>query len=325
VKSEEEFEAFLQESLLPELERRKSEFRELEARRDALRLPRVYKYAVWIVGGLIAVFLLRSFGLLVATVVAPFLIDFWRLRAVPLPPVSEVKRRFLERAIEFHDPSFEYSPAAYIQRQVFEAGRLFESEGRVDRYHGEDLVRGKVGATSFRFSELRTARRRRRGKQVKWEPVFSGLYLVADFNKHFEHPIFVLPDRAEKHLGLAARALQSLPGRGLGRLLHLEDPTFEQCFKVYGQDEVEARYVLSPSLMRRLVRFRESNNDDVRLAFVGGSVHVAMPLPGDLFEVEQVSDLDATVMRSWAVDLAFATGLIEELDLNTRIWSKGAD
>lgn len=325
MKSEEEFEAFLQESLLPELERRKSEFRELEARRDALRLPRAWKYAIWIVGGLTGVFLFKSVGLLCVSIVAPFLIDFWRLRGLPLPPVSEVKRRFLERAIEFHDPSFDYSPAAYIQRSSFEQGRLFEGGGRVDRYHGEDLVQGKVGATTFRFSELRVARRRGRGKQTKWEPVFSGLYLIADFNKHFEHPIFVLPDKTEKHLGLAARALQSLPGRGIGRLLHLEDPTFERCFKVYGHDEVEARYVLSPSLMRRLVQFRESNNDDVRLAFVGGAVHVAMPLPGDLFEVRQVSDLDATIMRSWAVDLAFATGLIEELDLNTRIWSKAAD
>ncbi len=325
MKSEDEFEIFLQESLLPELERRKREFRELLARREALRLPRVYKFVIWAVGGALAILLFRSVGLLVVSVVAPFAIDAWRMRAVPLPAVSEVKRAFLERAIEFHDASFEYRPDTCIPRQAFESGRLFERDGSIDRYAGEDLVCGKVGATSFRFSEVRTARRRGRGKQVKWETVFSGLYLIADFNKHFEHPIFVLPDATEKHLGLAARALQSLPGRGLGRLLHLEDPNFERCFKVYGQDEVEARYVLSPSLMRRLVSFRETNNDEVRLAFVGGSVHVAMPLPGDLFHVRQIGDLDATVMRSWAVDLAFATGLIEELDLNTRIWSKGAD
>ncbi|MBY0399266.1 DUF3137 domain-containing protein [Myxococcota bacterium] len=138
----------------------------------------------------------------------------------------------------------------------------------------------------------------------------------------FTHPIFVLPDKAEKHLGLAARALQSLPGRGLGRLLHLEDPIFEQYFMVYGEDEVEARYVLSPNLMRRLVSFRERNDSGVRMAFIGGSVHVAMPFSADLFHFGKFEELDPMVMRSWAFDLAYATGLIEDLDLNTRIWSK---
>lgn len=324
MKSEEEFEAFLQETLLPELEARKVAFAELEARRDALRLPRSRKIVVWVVGAALSILLFRSFGLLLISLVVPFLIDFWRMRGVPLPPVSAVKRQFLERAIEFHDPSFDYEPMGCIPRADFAAGRLFDGEGGVDRYAGEDLVRGKVGATSFRFSELRVARKKGSGKHVSYETIFSGLYLVADFNKHFEHPVYLLPDRMEKHLGLAARALQSLPGRGLGRLLQLEDPTFERYFAVYGHDEVEARYVLSPSLMRRLIRFCETNNEDVRVAFVGGSVHVALPLPGNLFEVRQIGDLDATVLRSWAVDLAFATGMIEELDLNTRIWSKGA-
>lgn len=324
MKSEEAFEVFLQETLLPELEARKVAFAEVEAKRDALRLPRRQKVVVWAVGAALSVFPFRSFGLLLVSFVVPYLIDFWRMRGVPLPPVSEVKRQFLERAIEFHDPSFDYEPTACIPRADFVASRLFQQDGTPDRYAGEDLVRGKVGATSFRFSELRVARKKGSGKNVSYEPIFSGLYLVADFNKHFEHPVYVLPDRMEKHLGLAARAWQSLPGRGLGRLLQLEDPTFERYFKVYGHDEVEARYVLSPSLMRRLIRFAETNNEDVRVAFVGGSVHVALPLPGDLFEVRQIGDLDATTLRNWGVDLAFATGLIEELDLNTRIWSKGA-
>jgi len=120
----------------------------------------------------------------------------------------------------------------------------------------------------------------------------------------------------------AASAFQSLTAGGYGDLVQIEDSVFERHFKVYGRDPVEARYILSPSMMRRLVRFCETTNDELRLAFLDGSVYLALPLPGDLFHVGAVTELDARTLRSWATDLDFATGIIEELDLNTRIWSK---
>jgi hypothetical protein len=81
---------------------------------------------------------------------------------------------------------------------------------------------------------------------------------------------------------------------------------------------VEARDVLSPSRMRRPARLRETNNEDVRVAWVGGAIPVALPL-------RRIGELDAEPLRSWAPDIAFATGVIEELELNTRIGSKAAD
>ena len=73
MKSEEEFELFLQQTLLPEIERRKRKYRELLARREALRLPWTHKAAIWVVGGALALFLLPSFELVLLVVAAPFL------------------------------------------------------------------------------------------------------------------------------------------------------------------------------------------------------------------------------------------------------------
>ena len=43
-----------------------------------------------------------------------------------------------------------------------------------------------------------------------------------------------------------------------GRLeeIELEDPEFMEHFRVYSTDQVEARYILSPSMMERLLAFR---------------------------------------------------------------------
>jgi hypothetical protein len=327
LRSPEELEVFLVETLLPELARLREEVRALRAQRDALRLPWRAKAAIWAAGAVVLAFL-PSVQVALAVLAVPFLIDVWRMRRIRLPGAARIRNQFVKRVIEFLDPDFSYEPRGHISREEFAASGLFEGAD-VDRYTGEDLVRGKHGPTAFRFSELRAARKRGSGKNVRWEPVFSGLFLVADFNKHFQHPLFVLPDRTERHLGgMTAHALQSLPfqsSSALGELVQLEDPAFERCFKVYGRDEVEARYILSPALMRRLVRFRETTNDELRLSFVGGSLHLALPLPADLFQLRRVDDLDADLMRSWASDLAFVTGILDDLDLDTRIWSKAPD
>ena len=66
------------------------------------------------------------------------------------------------------------------------------------------------------------------------------------------------PDTAEKMFGKFGQSLQSLNGKmahGGRDVVKLEDPEFEKEFVVYAHDQVEARYVLSPSLMRRLLEF----------------------------------------------------------------------
>ncbi len=47
-----------------------------------------------------------------------------------------------------------------------------------------------------------------------------------------------------------------------------------------------------------------------------------VPLPGDLFHVRSVLELNEEVMQSRVDDLVLATSIIEELNLDTRVWSK---
>lgn len=319
---EEELEEFLRSALLPEVARLQREYAEALARRRALQLPWQVKAAIWVPGVVLVLAFAPHVHLLVAVIAIPFLVDQVRMRKEPLPRGADAKQALLRRLVAFHDPDFGYEPWGRIPRSEFEASRLFE--GRIDRYAGEDLLTGKVGGTAFRMSELRVEqRRRRRNERVVYETVFSGLFLLADFPKDVKGPLYVLPDGTERHLGaLLGRALQSLPLHGRGALVELESPAFERHFKVYGRDPIEARYVLSPAFMRRLVRFREATNDGVRLVVQNGVLALALPLPGDLFRVRSPRDLDAALLRSWAVDLQFAVGILEELDLHTRLWAK---
>ena len=107
-----------------------------------------------------------------------------------------------------------------------------------------------------------------------------------------------------------------------GDLVKLEDPEFEKLFVVYSTDQIEARYILSPALMRRLVEFRRWTSGAVHLSFTQGCVFVAMRPQRDLMEPSIFRCVDFQTCLNIYQDTALALGIIEELNLNTRIWSK---
>jgi hypothetical protein len=290
------------------------------ARRQAARLPAPWKLAMGAAGAALGLWI-GELELLLLGIALPFAIDLVRMLRVPDTATPRIREEVLRRAVQFWDPSFRYEPHGSISRAEFDASRLFEGD-TIDRFAGEDLVRGRHGATEFRFSELRASRVKKRGKRVELVPVFHGLFFVADFAKDFRGQTLVLPDRAERRLGAFGRAFQALGGGHGLSLVQLEDPAFERLFAVYSSDETEARYLLSPALMQRILRFHENTGAQLRLAFAAGRVSVAVPLSGDLFAVNASTPLEPATLRAWMGELLFATGIVEELDLNTRIWSK---
>ncbi|MBN2492693.1 MAG: DUF3137 domain-containing protein, partial [Planctomycetes bacterium] len=196
-----------------------------------------------------------------------------------------------------------------------------------DRYRGDDLVRGRVGRTELQFSELHTeylsrGTDRKGRTRGSWHTIFRGLFFAAGFHKNFRGTTLVLPDTAERLLGGIGKMLQSF-NRARGELMKLEDPEFERLFVVYGDDQIEARYILSPSLMERITEFRRRAGRPVYLSFVRSRVYVAIGYGRELFEPRFYrSILGFETVAPYFEDLQLALGIVEDLNLNTRIWSK---
>jgi hypothetical protein len=132
----------------------------------------------------------------------------------------------------------------------------------------------------------------------------------------------VLPDIAERLLGHVGQELQAL-AQYRGELIKFEDTEFEKFFAVYSDDEIQARYVLSMSLIRRIVDFRKKINKKIFLSFIESKVYVAIDCERDLFEPRfSATLLDFDLVREYFEDLQLAVGIVEDLNLNTRIWSK---
>ena len=244
------------------------------------------------------------------------------------------KQEVVRPIVAHFDAELAYSPRGSITRAEFDAADFFRQD--IDRFRGEDLIEGKVGETRIRFSELHVEDRRQRGsgknRRTEWVTVFKGIFVVADFPKQFRGHTVVLPDTAQRLLGGIGQSLQSM-NVTRGQLIKLEDPEFERLFVVYADDQVEARYLLSTSLMQRIVDFRRKVNHDVFLSFAHSQLFMALPSQRNCLEPLPLIQLlsygrtpateEAVLKRiaEYVADLRLVLGIVEDLNLNRRIWA----
>ncbi len=239
--------------------------------------------------------------------------------------VSEFKLRIIKEIVEFIDSGLDYQSGNFIPEHTYMASEIFKTHP--DRYRGKDYVSGKIGATAIEFSQIhseyKTEHIDRNGRRrTQWHTIFKGIFFIGDFNKNFQGRTVVLPDTAEKLLGVLGTSLQSM-NVTRGQLIKMEDPEFEKMFVVYGDDQVEARYLLSTSLLERIVNFRKKSGANIFISFVRSKIFVAVDHPQDIFEPRIFKTLiDFAPIQEYFEHLTLVLGIVDDLNLNTRIWLK---
>jgi hypothetical protein len=233
------------------------------------------------------------------------------------------KNKIISKIAGFVDKNLVYTPEGTVSREEFTNSGIFQKY--CNNYHGEDHFKGEMGKTAFEFSEVVgkhvTSTGTGSNKKQHQHLVFRGIFFVADFNKNFNGYTVVLPDTAERMLGKFGQSLQSMSSRG--QLIKLEDPEFEKEFCVYSDDQVEARYILSTSLMKRIVEFKRKWDTKIYLSFRDSKVYIAISMNKNLFETRLFKTVqDYNFIEENIQFLILITGIVNDLNLNTRIWTK---
>ena len=235
---------------------------------------------------------------------------------------TEYKKVVMGKIAQFISPELAFTPNLFITEARYNASHIFLADP--DIYSGEDLVSGKIGNTQIEFCELHTKDRTQDSKgRTTYTTIFKGVFFIADFNKNFNGQTYILSDFSERFMGVFGKWLQKANFMRPD-VVHLEDPEFEKYFAVYGSDQVEARYLLSPSFMERLLAFRKKTDAKLQCAFVDNHFYVAVPMTKNMFEPSlRKSVMNAEAVQGFYEDLLFCISIVQDLDLNTRIWTKG--
>lgn len=231
------------------------------------------------------------------------------------------KEKIIQPLIEAIDSNLNYSPVGYISEHRFKRSKIFNHS--IDRYSGNDYISGVIDGIKIAFSDVHAQYKTTDSRgRTSWHTIFNGLFVSSEFNKHFKGKTIILPDTAEKMFGsLIGKWLQS---KNISRklLIKMDDPAFEKTFVVYGTDQIEARYILTHSMMKQLLDFKKRSGEDIFISFTGKNINIAIA-GGDRFEPAVFrSLLSYKQAMSYIRTLKLGIGIVEDLKLNRHLWSK---
>lgn len=269
--------------------------------------------AIFLVVGVIALLILKLEGIFgsIVIVVISVIIFITCINNKSKIFSSFYKEEVVDEIIHTFCPNATYSPNDGVGEELFRNSGLFTSP---DRYHAEDLIEGCLDKTSFICSEVHAEERRARstknGVQYYWEDIFKGFLFIADFHKEFLGETTVLRDSFFKIKMGASR-------------VKMENPDFEKVFDVFSTNQIEARYLITPSMMERMLKLDSNFKKGVTISFRNSTILVAIPDSKNRFEADVWSSLnDMSILKSDFAVLQSLLEIVDELNLNTRIWSK---
>jgi Protein of unknown function (DUF3137) len=198
----------------------------------------------------------------------------------PLAKLSrKLKQEYCSAIAQAMDASFEvegFQPAA------FERIKALGLVPGFTRSKFEDHFTGAHKGAHFDLYEAHLEQRRTDGKgRTRYDTVFRGQLLRLTFPRAFLGTTIVRRD---------AGMFNMFGGGGKLERVRLVSAEFERAFEVWSNDQVEARYLLHPVMMERLIDLEQRlHGKRIRCAFEGGDLLIAVEggnlfEPGDMFK-----------------------------------------
>ncbi len=234
---------------------------------------------------------------------------------------QEFKDTIIRPLITAIESKLSYASHMHVPQLHFNRSELFSHP---DKLNGNDFVKGEIDSIPLQFSDIHAQKRHKDSKgRESYSTIFKGLFIVAEFNKHFHHKTIILPDSAQKTFGDFIGSWLQSNNFSRDSLIKMDNVAFEKEFVVYGSDQIEARYILSHTLMEKLILLKKRSGHPVYFSFVGANIHIAIYYDKDLFEPTLYKSLLKYKTAMEYVDtLHMAIGIVQELQLNQKLWSK---
>ncbi|QSW90390.1 DUF3137 domain-containing protein [Flavobacterium endoglycinae] len=232
---------------------------------------------------------------------------------------TSFKERILKQMISFINPSFQYVEHGYIGKKELQEIAILKDKNY--DITGNDQILGSHNGVPFQYCDLHiTYMPSIRLEHQSAEEIFSGQFFMAKFNKTFNTQIVVSPKTGVSGFitsnSFSANIIQP------SNKIMLEDPEFTKMFDVYADDQIEARYVLTPSTMQNIKDIAVKAKGNLFLFFTNNKIIVANNNRENKFETGVTTKLKPELLTSFYQDLYKQFSIIDDLKLNINIWKQ---
>lgn len=181
------------------------------------------------------------------------------------------------------------------------------------KHLGEDFIECRVGHTDVCFSEVETYHLNNQ------HPTFKGVFIAVLFNKQFSTKTVII--NRKNHTLFRKAKMNFFGDMRNAEYVKLESPEFNKNFAVIAENQIEARFKLTPALMEKMLDYKNKLNTVVSFSFIDKYLYISIESEENLFEPRLFKPItEKDFIRKNYIYLDLLTSVVEDLDLNTRIW-----
>lgn len=174
---------------------------------------------------------------------------------------NEAKKVVLPKLISYIG-NFKIADKNLVRNEIEPYLQSLDLINRFNGFSCDDCLEGEYKGVNLNVYELNLKYTTGSGKNRRTECIFSGLFIRFKSFKNFTGKTVIKRD-------------EGLSIKKHGNVI-LEDPIFEKHFNVDGTDQIEARYLLTPAFMNRLVELKKRPiGRGITMSFENGYVNIA--------------------------------------------------
>lgn len=275
--------------------------------------------------------IVSSFTIWLCTIVAE---PFDRLIAIPfliamilgvMPSVTakqfenDIKKRLMPEILKcLH--TFKWTTRNTISDEYIRKIQLFDI---FNRRTTDDNFEGCYNGVKIKISETELGYETGSGRNRTYTTRFKGVLISLDVDKNYKGQTFII----EKGLFGYCRKVKVSDNKLANTLstppeVFLEDVKFQKKFAVFSTDQIEARYILTPSFMERFNSLRFAfNASKMEAGIKDNKILIALYTGKDLFRIANLFRpiCDYKQLKKMADEFACLLELVDELKLDENI------
>lgn len=235
---------------------------------------------------------------------------------------GQYKQAVLPYILNLIDNSLVYNVHKGHSKEEFKSTEMYNSD--IDNYTSSDLIEGVINKTYVKISHIFAERIEEEttydsdnnsSTRTVHYTIFSGVFVTLDFNKYF---------KGKTRLHTKGKTSNSEPSMGTlfsnYNKITLENSDFNNLYKVITTDEQQAFYILSPSLMERLIKLYTTSKSGIGIAFINNMMYIGFE-SSSFLEINPDDDIKQSIKQLY-LEIKSIINIIDELNLNNRIWTK---
>ena len=229
------------------------------------------------------------------------------------------KNTFVLKSLKSIFSDLMYQPEKGIAEEVIgNTGMMFMG----DRYSSNDYISGRyknipVVQADVHIEEKHESSDSDGHSTTHWVTIFRGRWMIFDFNKKFKANIQV------SQKGFGNSKLNNWGSKIKYKKVMLEDQMFNNKFKTYAHEELDAFYVLTPAMIEKIKNLTNSISGKLLFCFIDNKLHVGVQNNKDSFEHGIFTKMnEEKVTNMISQDIKLITDFVDELNLDNDLFRK---